>query len=154
MCPKRDKTLNKLRCGGNINSISKGQGKGCLVHFKCQEDFWGLAEKRRGCLTRPGRGGGRGAKGWGFMCLTDWTSQGDDTVHQPAHLSAHLCHYHGLTGVWVVEEHWEINWIKWGWTQRDWAQVFIRIDENRIDAIPDHSWTTAAWTTFPTDAVC
>lgn len=67
------------------------------------------------------------------MCLADGTSQGDDTVHQPAHLSAHRCHYHRLTGVWVVVEYWEINWIKWGWTQCDCAPAFIRIDENIIN---------------------
>lgn len=92
-----------------------------------------ISGEKEGMSYKTGEGGGRGAKGWGFMCLTDGTSQGDDTVHQPAHLSAHRCHYHGLTGVWIIVEHWEINWIKWGWTQRDWAQAFIRIDDNRIN---------------------
>ncbi len=37
--------------------------------------------------TRSGKGG----EGWGLICHTDGTWQGEDTVHQSSYLSAHPC---------------------------------------------------------------
>lgn len=60
---------------------------------------FGISKKKRvmSCKTRSNGGG----EGRGLICHTDGSWQGEDTVYQPSHLSAHLCSFHHFTGVCV-----------------------------------------------------